>query len=136
MTHSMRGGLALLTAAAIGVAACGSSSSKPSYCASLTTLKTSVQALPTTDVVKNGTNALKAAADTVVKNARQVVDSAKADFPDETAAISSSVDALQKTVTQLKTDASPALVAQAVGNAGSVATAVKSFSSSASSKCG
>jgi hypothetical protein len=134
MPHRFRSTLALLTAAAIGVAACGSSS-KPSYCSSLTTLKTSVQSLPKTDVVANGTNALKTAADTVVKNAHQVVDSAKHDFPNETSAISSSVSALQSTISQLQKNASPALVAQAVGNATSVATAVKNFSSSASSKC-
>ena len=139
MTHRTRGGLALLTAAAISVAACGGSSntsaSKPSFCSSLTTLETSVKALPTTDVVKNGTSALKTAADTVVKDAKQVVDSAKHDFPNETAAISSSVDALQTTVTQIQNGATPALVAQAVGNAASVTTAVKNFSSSTSSKC-
>ena len=132
------GGLAaLMTAAAITIAGCGgSSSSKPSFCSSLTTLKTSVEALPKTDVIKNGNNALKSAADTVVKNAHAVVDSAKSDFPNETAAIKSSVDALQTTVNDLKNNASPALVAQAIGNAASVSTAVKNFSSSASSKCG
>jgi len=130
------GGLAaLMTAAAIAIAGCGGSS-KPAFCSSLTTLKTSIEALPKTDVIKNGTNALKSAADTVVKNAHAVVDSAKSDFPKETAAIKSSVDALQTTVNNLKSDASPALVAQAVGNAASVSTAVKNFSSSASSKCG
>ncbi len=129
------GGLAaMMTAAAIAIAACGGSS-KPSFCSSLTTLKTSVQALPTTNVIKNGTNALKSAADTVVKNAHQVVDSAKSDFPDETAAITSSVDALQTTVKDIQQGVTPALVAQAVANTASVSTAVKNFSSSASSKC-
>ena len=129
------GGLAaIMTAAAIAIAACGGSS-KPSFCSSLTTLKTSVQALPTTNVIKNGTNALKSAADTVVKNAHQVVDSAKSDFPDETAAITSSVDALQTTVKDIQQGVTPALVAQAVANTASVSTAVKNFSSSASSKC-
>jgi len=129
------GGLAaIMTAAAVAIAACGGSS-KPSFCSSLTTLKTSVQALPTTNVIKNGTNALKSAADTVVKNAHQVVDSAKSDFPDETAAITSSVDALQTTVKDIQQGVTPALVAQAVANTASVSTAVKNFSSSASSKC-
>jgi len=129
------GGLAtIMSAAAIAIAACGGSS-KPSFCSSLTTLKTSVQALPTTNVIKNGTNALKSAADTVVKNAHQVVDSAKSDFPDETAAITSSVDALQTTVKDIQQGVTPALVAQAVANTASVSTAVKNFSSSASSKC-
>lgn len=140
MSHRMRGGLALIIVAAVGASGCGSSgtttASKPAFCSSLTTLKASVQALPTTDVVKNGTNALKSAADTVVKDAKQVVDSAKHDFPNETAAITSSVDALQSTVTQLQNGATPALLTQAVANAVSVTTAVKNFASSASPKCG
>lgn len=137
MRRTLRFGVlaAVMTTVAIAIAACGGSS-KPAFCSSLTTLKTSVQALPTSDVIKNGTSALKSAADTVVKDAHQVVDSAKSDFPDETAAITSSVDALQTTVKDIQGGVTPALVAQAVGNAASVSTAVKNFSSSASSKCG
>jgi hypothetical protein len=136
MRSSVLGGC--LVAAAIAIVGCGSSgatSTGPSFCSSLTTLKTSVKALPTTDVIKNGTNALKTATDTVVKNAHQVVDAAKHDFPNETEAITTSVNALQKTVKDIEPSASPALVAQAVGNAASVTLAVKNFASSASPKC-
>jgi len=52
-----------MAAAAIAAAGCGSSNSSttsaaPAFCSSLTTLKSSVKALPTTDIIKNGTNAL------------------------------------------------------------------------------
>ncbi len=142
MRPRIRGGVLLagMAAAAIAVAGCGSSntsatSAAPAFCSSLTTLKSSVKALPTTDIIKNGTNGLKTATDTVVKNANAVVDAAKHDFPNETAAITSSVDALQKTAKDLQQNATPAMAAQAVGNVGSVVTAVKNFASSASSKC-
>lgn len=133
--------LILIAAAVLAVAvlaACGSSSSssKPAYCSSLTNLKNSVKALPTTDVIKNGTNALKANVDKVVNNAHAVVSSAKQDFPNETSAITTAVDTLKTTVGQLQQSASPALVVQAAGNVASLGSAVKSFSSSASSKCG
>jgi hypothetical protein len=117
------------------LAGCGGSS-KPSYCSSLTNLKTSVKALPTTDVIKNGTNALKANVDKVVNNAHAVVNSAKKDFPSETSAITTAADSLKTTVNQLEQNKSAALVVQAAGNVASLGSAVKSFSSSASSKCG
>ena len=123
-------------AAAVLVVGCGSSSSKPSYCSSLTSLTESVKAVPTTDIVKNGTNALKASVDKVINNAHAVVDSAKKDFPNETGAITSSVDSLTTTINEIEKSATPALVVQAAGNVAAVGTAVKNFSSSASSKCG
>jgi protein-disulfide isomerase-like protein with CxxC motif len=119
------------------LAGCGSSGqSKPSYCSSLTSLEQSVKALPSTHVIKNGTSALKTNVNKVVSDAQAIVDAAKKDFPNETAAITTAVDSLKTTVNQLKQNASPTLVVQAAGNVASVGSAVKSFSSSASSKCG
>jgi len=130
--------LICVAAAAVALAAltgCGGSS-KPSYCSSLTNLKESVKSLPTTDVIKNGTSALQSNVNKVVTNAHAVVDAAKQDFPNETSAITTAVDSLKTTVGQLQQNASPTLVVQAAGNVASVGSAVKSFSSSASSKCG
>jgi FtsZ-interacting cell division protein ZipA len=134
--------LILIAAVAVALAAlagCGSSqssSSKPSYCSSLTNLKQSVKDLPTTDVIKNGTNALKGNVDKVVSNAQAVVDAAKKDFPNESTAITTAVDSLKTTVSQLQQNQSAALVVQAAGNVASLGSAVKNFASSASSKCG
>jgi FtsZ-interacting cell division protein ZipA len=133
--------LILIAAVAVALAAlagCGSSSgsSKPSYCSSLTNLKQSVKDLPTTDVIKNGTNALKTSVDKVVTNAQSVVDAAKKDFPNETTAITTAADSLKTTVNQLQQSQSAALVVQAAGNVASLGSAVKNFASSASSKCG
>ena len=115
------------------LAGCGSS--KPAYCSSLTDLKQSVQSLPTTDVIQNGTTALKNNVNKVANNAHKVVDAAKHDFPSETTAITNAVDSLKTTANQLQQNASSALVVQAAGNVASLGSAVKSFSSSASSKC-
>jgi hypothetical protein len=87
-------------------------------------------------VIKSGTSALQTNVNKVVTNAHTVVDAAKQDFPNETSAITTAVDSLKTTVGQLQQNASPALVVQAAGNVASVGSAVKSFSSSASSKCG
>ncbi len=125
--------VAMIVAGAVVLAGCGSS--KPSYCSSLTTLKQSVKDLPTTDVIKNGTNALKANVDKVVSNAHAVVNAAKKDFPTETGAITTAIDSLQTTVNQLEKGASPTVVVQAATNVAALATSVKNFSSAASSKC-
>jgi esterase/lipase len=126
--------VAVLVAGAVVLAGCGSS--KPSYCSSLTTLKQSVKDLPSTDVIKNGTNALKTNVDKVVNNAHAVVNAAKKDFPAETGAITTAIDSLQTTVNQLEKGTSPTLVVQAASNVASLATSVKNFSSTASTKCG
>jgi hypothetical protein len=80
--------VALSSPAAL-LAGCGSS--KPSYCSSVDSLKSSVQALPQTNVIKNGTNGLKSAVTKVQSDANAVVSSAKSDFPNETSALQSSV---------------------------------------------
>jgi protein-disulfide isomerase-like protein with CxxC motif len=125
--------VAVIVAGAVLLAGCGSS--KPSYCSSLTSLEQSVKAIPATDLVKNGTSALKTNVDKVVSNAHAVVNAAKKDFPTETGAIKTAIDSLQTTVNQLEKGASPTLVVQTAGNVASLATSVKNFSSAASSKC-
>ncbi|MFL5859498.1 MAG: hypothetical protein ACJ780_01775 [Solirubrobacteraceae bacterium] len=124
-------------AAAVLIAGCGSSgSSKPSYCSSLTSLEDSIKAVPSTDIIQNGTKGLKASVDNVVNNAHAVVDSAKKDFPNETGAITSSIDSLTTTINEIEKSPTPALVVQAAGGVAALGTAVKNFSSSASSQCG
>lgn len=126
----------VILATGAALAACGGSgSSKPSYCSSLSNLEASIKALPSTDVVTGGTNAIKSALTKVQSDANAVVSSAKNDFPNETSALKSSVDALSNTVKQLATAPTPALIAQVPAQATAVANAVKGFSSATSSKC-
>jgi flagellar hook-associated protein FlgK len=116
--------------------ACGVSS-KPSYCKDTANLKQSVQDLGSVSIVQGGTNALTSALSTVESNAKSVVSSAKGDFPDQTAAISSSIDALQKSARSLASSpGQPAVIAQVPGQISGVVKSVQDFSSATSSKCG
>ncbi len=117
------------------VAGCGGSSSKPSYCSSVASLKSSVKALPETNVVKNGTSALTSAVTKIQTDAQSAVSSAKSDFPNETSAVKSSVDALSTTVKQLTSSPSPATIVQVPGQVKAVVTAIDGFVSATSSKC-
>jgi hypothetical protein len=131
----IRGVLAAVVVAA-GLMACGGSS-KPSYCKDTANLKQSVQDLGSVSIVQGGTNALTSALSTVESNAKSVVSSAKGDFPDQTAAISSSIDALQKSARSLASSpGQPAVIAQVPGQISGVVKSVQDFSSATSSKCG
>jgi hypothetical protein len=120
--------------AGVLLAACGGSS-KPSYCSAVNDLTASIKALPSTDVIANGTNALKSAFNKVQDNANAAVNAAKSDFPNETAALKSSVDALSNTVQQATSSPSAATIAQLPGQVSAVVTAVQNFTKAASSKC-
>jgi hypothetical protein len=124
----------MLLAAGAALGACGGSS-KPSYCSAVSNLEASVKALPSTNVVKNGTDALKSALTKVENDAQAVVSSAKNDFPNETAALKSSVDALSSTAKQLTSSPSAATIVQVPAQVAAVANAAKSLSSATSSKC-
>ena len=126
--------VAILSAGAALLAGCGGSS-KPSYCSAVASLKSSVQAVPTTDVISNGTNALKSALTKVENDAKAVVSSAKSDFPNETSAISSSVSALKDSVTALPSGPSVAQVAAVTKDAANVVSSVKSFTDATGSQC-
>jgi protein-disulfide isomerase-like protein with CxxC motif len=135
MGRKLTGAAAIAAVLAVLAVLAGCGSSKPAYCSSLTDLKQSVEALPTTDVVQHGTDALKTNVNKAVNNAHAVVDAAKHDFPTETTAITDAANSLKTTVNQLGQNASPTLVVQAAGNVASLGSAVRTFSSSASSKC-
>jgi hypothetical protein len=126
--------LVTVVAGAALLTACGGSS-KPSYCASIDSLKSSIKAVPSTKIVQEGTNALKAALTKVEEDAKAVVSSAKSDFPNETSALSSSVNALASSATALTSTPSAAAVAQTVSDAAAVSTAAKNLASATSSKC-
>src|SRR5947209_1012032 len=87
-------------ASTTAAAAAATNSSQPSYCSSLTSLETSVKAIPSTNVVKNGTNSLKSAVAQVQKDATAVVNDAKSDFAAQTSTLKSSVDTLSASVKQ------------------------------------
>jgi hypothetical protein len=133
----MRSIASLLAAVAVvaALAGCGGSS-KPSYCGKTADLKKSVQDLSGINVIQGGTNALTSALSSVESNATAVVNSAKSDFPDQTSAITSSIDALKKSAQSLASSPTqPAVIAQVPGQISAVVKSIQDFSSATSSKC-
>ncbi len=92
------GPAAVATSAAgmlIALAGCGSSS-KPAYCSDRTNLENSIKNLPSlfATYFSSGVSGLKSQINTIVSDANSVVNSAKSDFPSQTSAVKTSVDAL------------------------------------------
>jgi hypothetical protein len=111
-------------------------SSKPSYCNQTASLKQSVQDLGSVNIVQGGTNALTSALSKVQTDASAVVSSAKGDFPSETSAITSSIDALKKSAQSLASSPTqPAVIAQVPAQISAVVKSVQDFSSATKSKC-
>lgn len=129
--------LALVLFAVSGVllAGCGGSS-KPSYCSAVSSLESSIKAVPSTNIVKNGTSALASAFSKVQSDATAVVSAAKSDFPNETSALTSSVNALSRTVKQVASSPTAATIVQLPAEVSALSSAAKNFSSATASKCG
>jgi hypothetical protein len=126
--------LVSLSIAGAALAGCGGSS-KPSYCSSVSNLKSSIKAVPSTNIVQNGIGALQAAVSKVQSDAQTAVSAAKADFPSETTAVTTSVNTLSATVKKLATSPSATAIAQLPGQVSAVVTSVNNFSDATSSKC-
>ena len=115
--------------------ACGGSS-KPSYCKQTANLKQSVSDLGSVNILQGGTSALTSALSKVQSDASAVVNSAKSDFPNESSAITSSIDALKKSAQSLASSPTqPAVIAQVPGQISAVVKSIQNFSSATSSKC-
>jgi len=128
--HRLSSLLAPVALAAVLLAGCGSS--KPAYCSKVSDLKKSVQALTSVTSV----SALTSQLGTIESNAKDAVAAAKSDFPSETTAVKSSLDALQTTVKQLPQSPSAAQIATLAKQAGTALTSVQDLASATSSKCG
>lgn len=115
--------------------ACGGSG-KPSYCKQTANLKQSVSDLGSVNILQGGTSALTSALSKVQSDANAVVNSAKSDFPNETSAITSSIDALKKSAQSLASSPTqPAVIAAVPGQISAVVKSIQNFSSATSSKC-
>jgi hypothetical protein len=125
---------AIAVAAAIAGTGCGSSS-KPAYCSSRSDLEQSVKDLGNVNLKTGGTSALDAQLQKVKSNATKLESSAKSDFPTETAAIQSSVSALDTAVRSLPKSPSVQELAPIAIDVKNVANAVTSFADATKSKC-
>jgi hypothetical protein len=118
--------------ALVALAGCGGS--KPAYCSARANLESSVQEA-TSLSPSSGIGTLQTAFKKVQTDANAVVSQAKGDFPSETSAIKSSVDALTSVVNSLPANPSASQIATVVSSASSVVRSVKSFVDASRSKC-
>jgi len=133
--HTMRRSLlalALAAVACLALTACGSS--KPAYCSDRTNLENSVKGLTSLNA-SSGLSGLEAQLKKIQTAATSLVSSAKSDFPNETSAIKSSLDALTSTVKGLSGSPSASQIATVATQASNFASSVQTFTSATSSKC-
>jgi hypothetical protein len=116
------------------IAACGGSS-KPSYCSAVTNLENSVKGLANVNVIKNGTSSLSSQVHKIESNAQSVVSSAAGDFPNETSAVTTSMNALASSLKQVSGTPSASQLVTIASQASAAVSAVKSFANATSSKC-
>jgi hypothetical protein len=132
----LAGALAPVTTAAALLAACGSSSSDTSaYCDDRGNLQQSVSDLKGVNVASGGVDAIQTQLATVDSNAQALVASAKSDFPQQTAAISASVDALDSSAKGLGAAPSAAGLVSVGQDVSGVVTAFQGFSDATEDKC-
>ena len=124
---------ALAVAALVAAVGCGGNS-KPAYCSDRSSLETAVKDLPSS-ITSGGVSGVQAQLTTVQDDAKKLVDSAKSDFPSETTALQTSVDALTASVKGLPSSPSATQIAGLAANASAVVNAVKGFTSATDSKC-
>ena len=127
---------ALALVAVVGaITMAGCSSGPPAYCTNRTNLENSIKGL--TDLnVSSGISGLEAQVKKIESDATTLVNSAKSDFPSQTSAITSSVDALKTSVRQVASGPTAANIATLTTNAASVVRSVKDFTDATNSKCG
>ena len=126
--------IAALALAAL--AGCGGSSSgnKPAYCSARADLENSINGVSSLSP-SSSVSDLQAQFQKLKTDANKVVTQAKSDFPTQTSAIKSSVDALTTAVNTLKANPSASNVAPVVGAAGNVVSSFKTFVDASKSKC-
>ena len=128
-------GASIACAAAVGLVALpGCGSSKPAYCTDRTNLENSVKGLSSL-TVSGGLSGVQAQLQKIQSDATALVNSAKSDFPTETSAITSSVNAFKNAVKALPSSPSAGQIATVVSDASNVVSSVTSFVNASKDKC-
>jgi hypothetical protein len=136
LSPRLLGSVAVAATSAALLPACGSSSSnKPAYCADRSNLQQSVSDLKGVDVASGGLAAIQSQLAKIDANTKALVASAKADFPQQTSAISSSVAALDASAKSLGSAPSATGAVSAAKDVSSVVTAFQGFSDATKDKC-
>ena len=123
-----------LAAVALVAAGCGGSD-KPAYCSNVSDLQSSVDTLKSVELQSGVLSTLQTDLEAVRTNTDAVVSSAKADFPNETSALQSSVSRLATTIQKLPSSPTPQQLAPLVPKIDSTVTAAQDFQSATSSAC-
>jgi hypothetical protein len=124
----------VLAAAGSVVAGCGGSD-KPAYCSNVSDLQSSVDTLKGVQLESGVLSTLQTDLQNVQTNANAVVSSAKADFPNETSALESSVSSLAKTIEKLPSSPTPQQLLAVAPKISSTVTAAQDLQSATSSAC-
>ena len=85
--------------------------------------------------MQSGLKGLESAFGKVQSNAQSVINDAKHDFPNETNALKSSLDALSSTVNQLTSSPSAAAIAQVPSQVSALVSSADDFATATKSKC-
>ena len=125
-------GVAVGVIVVVGLLGC--SSSKPAYCTDRTNLQNSIKGLTNLNA-SSGVSGLKSQIQMIQSDATTLVNSAKGDFPSQTRAITSSVDALKSSLAALPSSPSVAQIATVTRDASSVVSSVRSFTDASNSSC-
>jgi len=124
---------ALLMCAPVALSACGGSD-KPGYCADRSQLESSIKDLANLSP-SNGLSGLQAQLRTIERDANALVASARSDFPSETKAIETSLEALSSDVRTLPSSPSATQIAALASDASGVVSAVRGFADATASAC-
>jgi hypothetical protein len=126
----------LAVSGVVAITGCGGSggSGKPSYCTNRANLESSIKGLTNIDPA-NALSSLQSQVAKIKSDANALVSAAKSDFPNETSAISSSVDSLSTTIKSLSSSPSAGDIATLAKQASSTVSAVQSFYDATKSKC-
>src|SRR4051794_24564894 len=123
-------------AAAIAVAGCGSAgSSKPDYCGKRDALTKDIQSLKDINVGSGALQELQSKLRTIQADAQDLATSAKDSFPDESAAVRTTVGNLKESVDSTSSSPSAANVALLAGNVSKVVDSISAFADATKSKC-
>lgn len=118
----------LVVAAALALAACGSS--KPAYCSAQKNLKSSVSGVSNV----SSPSELKSSLQKIQSDAKSLSSSAKSDFPSQTAAIQSSLKTLESTLKQAA-GGDTAAIKKLPGQVSAAVTSIDDFAKATKSKC-
>ena len=128
-------GFLALVLIAVAASGCGSGS-KPAYCSKVTDFKSAVQDLKKVDVGTGGVSAVTSAVEKVNSTGQAAISAVKNEFAPQTAAVKSSLTALEATLRQVanpqqRTAALAALPAEA----NAVGAAADGLTSATNQKC-